>query len=332
MITKVSLPHTTSVEPTRPYVQDLLELGLIGPHDEWVELRQLVYFQAVVRSGGFTRAAEQLHVAQSAVSAQIRQLETELGVTLLARTTRRVALTHAGELFLARTRRVLDELDAARGDLADLAAVLRGRVTLGATQVLGSLDLPAALARFSARYPGVTLALRSGLIAPLLTALDAGTVDLVVGPVHADLPHEYATQQLVDEQLVFVTARGHRLEGQPRVGLTDLRDEPFVCLPPGSGLRAILDAAAADAGFQPSVRFETSSPGSIRELVSAGLGVALLAASAARSPGAPVDVHEVQPPRPHPPIGLIHRSDRRLTPAARALRRHLAQAAALRRT
>jgi len=304
-------------------------LALISQNDEWVELRQLMYFEAVARSGGFTRAAEQLHVAQSAVSAQIRQLETELGVTLLARTTRRVALTQAGELFLARTRRMLGELDGARGDLAELAAVLRGRVTLGATQVLGSLDLPAALARFSAGYPGVTVALRSGLIAPLLTALDAGTVDLVLGPVHADLPHEYATQPLVDEQLVLVTAPGHRLARQPRVALTDLRDEAFVCLPAGSGLRAILDVAAADAGFQPRVQFETSSPSSIRELVSAGLGVAILAASAARTPGAPVDVHEVQPAPLHPSIGLIHRGDRQLTPAARSLRRHLAQAAAL---
>src|SRR5215468_4217165 len=103
-----------------------------------MELRQLVYFDAVVRHGGFSRAAERLHVAQPAVSAQIRRLETELGTTLLQRTTRRVSLTYAGELFLARARRVLAQVDAARGDLAELSAVLRGRVRIGATQVLGS--------------------------------------------------------------------------------------------------------------------------------------------------------------------------------------------------
>src|SRR4051794_34268423 len=106
-----------------------------------MELRQLRYFAAVASCRNFTRAAELLHVAQPAVSAQIRQLEQELGVTLLARTTRRVALTQAGELFLARTRRVLAELDAARGDLAELTATLRGHVTLGTTPVLGPLDL-----------------------------------------------------------------------------------------------------------------------------------------------------------------------------------------------
>jgi len=293
-----------------------------------VELRQLRYFDAVAGCGSFTRAAERLHVAQPAVTAQIRHLERELGVTLLARTTRRVALTQAGELFLARTRRVLGELDGARGDLAELTAILRGRVALGTTPVLGPLDLPAALAGFAARYPGVTLALRSGLIGRLLTALDVGDVDLVLGPVHADLPPQYVAQPLVDEQLVLVTPPGHRLAGHPRVPLAEVRDEPFACLPTGSGLRAILDTAAATAGFQPRVQLEASTPSSIRELVSAGLAVALLAASVARAPGPPIDVHDLQPAPPHPPIGLIQRLNRPLDPAAHALHRELLGAVA----
>jgi LysR family transcriptional activator of glutamate synthase operon len=291
-----------------------------------MELRQLVYFEAVVRCGGFTRAAESLHIAQPAVSAQIRRLEAELGVPLLARTTRHVALTAAGELFLTRTRRVLGELDAARSDLDELAAVLRGRVTLGATQVLGTLDLPAALASFHTRYPGVALTLRSGLIAALLAALDAGEVDLVLGPIHADLPSQYATHPLVEEQLVLITPPGHRLTREPRLRLADLRDEPFVCLPPGSGLRAILAAAAKVEDFEPHVQFETASPTSIRELVSAGLGVALLARSATQAPGPPVTIHALHPAPAHPPIGVIHHRDRRLSPAAQTCRRHLTAA------
>lgn len=288
-----------------------------------MELRQLVYFEAVVRCGGFTRAAESLHIAQPAVSAQIRHLENELGAPLLARTTRRVALTAAGELFLARTRRVLGELDAARGDLDELAAVLRGRVTLGATQVLGPFDLPAALATFHARYPGVALTLRTGLIAQLLAALDTGEIDLVLGPIHADLPSQYAAHRLTAEQLVLITPPGHRLAREAHLSLADLRDEPFVCLPHGSGLRAILAAAAAAEDFEPRVQFETASPTSIRELVSAGLGVALLAHSAAKGSGPPVAVNTVHPTPPHPSIGLIHHRHRRLSPAARTCRRHL---------
>lgn len=217
---------------------------------------------------------------------------------------------------------MLGELDAARSDLDELAAVLRGRVTLGATEVLGQFDLPAALATFHARYPGVALTLRSGLISPLLAALDDGEVDFVLGPIHADLASRYAAHRLVDEQLVLITPPGHRLARAPCLSLADLRGEPFVCLPAGSGLRAIL-AATAGEDFEPRVQFEAGSPTSIRELVSAGLGVALLARSAALAPGAPVTIHALDPAPAHPPVGLIHNRGRRLTPAAQTCRRHL---------
>lgn len=288
-----------------------------------MELRQLRYFDAVARLGGFTRAAQALRVAQPAVSAQIRQLEAELGVALLVRTTRRVHLTRAGELFLARTRRVLDELEGARSEIHDLAGVARGRVAIGVTEVLGSLELPDALAAFHARHPGVTLVMRTGLIAQLLAALDAGDVDLVIGPIHDDLPARYAARPLVDEHIVLITALAHPLARQSHVALGDLRDEPFVCLPPGSGLRSILENATRSAGFEARVQFETSSPVDIRQLVSAGLGIALIAGSVARAPGPPITRHIVDPAREHPSIGMIHYQDRRLSPVAQAWVSHL---------
>src|SRR5262245_34639643 len=112
----------------------MFALGFITEHDESMELRQLVYPDAVVRHGGCGRAAAQLHVAQPAVSVQIRKLEAELGATLLARTTRRVQLTPAGELVLARARRALAELDGVRTDLAELAGGMIGRVRIVAIQ------------------------------------------------------------------------------------------------------------------------------------------------------------------------------------------------------
>ncbi|GAA2640444.1 LysR family transcriptional regulator [Paractinoplanes durhamensis] len=288
-----------------------------------MELRQLTYFEAVARLGGFTRAAEHLHVAQSAVSAQVRALEAELGAELFTRTTRRVALTEAGELFLTRCRRALGELDGARHDLADLAAVLTGRVTLGATAVVGGYDLPQALSRFHTRHPGLTLALRSGLIAALLAELDAGTVDLVVGPVHADLSSRFSARRIAREQVVLIVPPAHRLARGGPLPLSELRGEPFICLPPGSGLRAILDDAAHRAGFEPNVPFETHTAASIRELVTAGLGVAILARTAAASPGPAIGVRELRPAPAHPEIGVIHHRDHRLSAAARACRRQL---------
>lgn len=288
-----------------------------------MELRQLVYVEAVARCGGFSRAAEQLHIAQPAVSAQVKRLETELGVTLFERTTRRVTPTHAGELFLARTRRVLEHLDGARADLNELAAVVRGRINIGATEVLSTLDLPGSLATFHRRYPGVAMTLRTGLIAHLIDELRAGTLDVVLGPLHDDLPDDLVTRSLAVDTLVLVTPPGR---GRATVTpLATVRDEPFVSLPAGSGLRTILVAAAEAEGFTPRIPFETHSPVSIRELVAAGLGVALLAESVARGPGPAIDVHALCPAPRHPPIGMIHARSRTLTPAVRAWQRHLRQ-------
>lgn len=275
-----------------------------------MELRQLVYFEAVVRHGGFSSASQQLHVAQPAISAQVRRLEDELGTPLLLRSTRRVALTAAGEMFLPRVRTVLAHLELARAELGELAAVLRGKVRIGATPVLGPLDLPAALARFRRCHPGVALSLRTGLIAELCSALDRGELDLVLGPLHEDLTGGHAVRHLGEENVVLVTPPGYRFGGRPigrrhAVDLALARDEPFACLPRGAGLHAILTAAATRAGFVPRIEFEASMPASVRELVAAGLGVALLAESAVTSAGPAVDVYRLRDAPRHPPIGCI---------------------------
>jgi LysR family transcriptional regulator, transcription activator of glutamate synthase operon len=290
-----------------------------------MELRQLIYFDAVVRHGGFTRAAERLHVAQPAISAQLKRLETELGTELLRRNARTHALTEAGELFLARARRILAELQAARTELEELSTVLRGTVRIGATQVLGGLDLPSVLAAFRHRYPGVTLSLRTALVAELVRELDAGALDVVVGPSHPDLLAGKTVRRLASESVVLAVPPGHRLARAGRVRLAEARDESFVCLPAGSGLHAILHAAAAKAGFEPRIDFQTHSPASIRELVGARLGVALVAASTLRTPGPAVAACELVDQIRHPPIVVVTHTP----PAAatRALMTHLRDAA-----
>src|SRR6202044_1126604 len=269
-----------------------------------MELRQLAYFEAVVRHGGFSRAAEQLHVAQPAGSAQIRRLEQEIGTALLERTTRRVRLTPAGELVLTRARSALAQVEGARADLAELATVTRGQLRVGATQLLASVDLPRTLAGFHRRYPGVTIALRTGLIADLLADLDAGRIDTALCPIHDDLPAAYLGQPLAAETVVLATSPGRYAFAGGAARLADVREEPFVCLPAGSGLHGILMDAATAEGFVPRIPFETHSPASVCELVAAGLGVALLAGSSARAAGQAIDVHSLRPALAHPPIGL----------------------------
>jgi DNA-binding transcriptional LysR family regulator len=134
-----------------------------------VELRQLIYFDAVIREGGFTKAARQLHVAQPAISAQVRQLEAELGVTLIQRGTRSPVLTQAGELLLVHARQVLAHIEAARLEMAGISSVTKGTVRIGATQVLGAFNLAASMASFRLRYPGVAMTTATGPGAPVAT-------------------------------------------------------------------------------------------------------------------------------------------------------------------
>jgi DNA-binding transcriptional LysR family regulator len=145
---------------------------------------------------------------------------------------------------------VLGQLDEARADLAELAEVRRGHVRIGATLVLGSLDLPRSLAQFRRRYPGVTVALRAGLIADLLGELGSGVIDIVLGPLHPELLPGFLAQPLTEERVVLVTPPGRPAPGPAPAALADFAGEPFVCLPAGSGLHAILVAAAAAAGFR----------------------------------------------------------------------------------
>lgn len=162
------------------------------------------------------------------------------------------------------------------------------------------------------------MSLRTGLVDDLCLQLDRGDLDIVIGPLDAETRTGRRTDVLARETVVLITELGH-----PATTLLGVRVEPFVCLPERSGLREILDAAARRAGFTPRVEFETRSAAAIRQLVSVGVGVALLAASAARGPGAPVRVHELRPSPRHPPIGIAEPAGRGLTPAAKAFRDEL---------
>ena len=271
-----------------------------------MELRYLRSFEAIVRCGGFTRAATDLHLAQPVVSAHIKRLELELGVTLLHRA-RPVSLSAAGESFLPYVRRALASLDEGERAVRAFRSVSVGHVRVAATSLLGGFDLVSTIGRFRLRYPGVTLSLRTGLIADLLEELHRGRVDVVVGPVVEQREQEGTRRtEIADERLVLIsplsTARRVR-------SLADVADEPFVCLSSDSGLRRLLNTAFSAVDAVPRVEFETHSPASIREMVAAGLGCALIAQSAVEKEGPDVQVYDIPGLPPHPPIAAISASD-----------------------
>src|SRR4051794_19591707 len=168
--------------------------------DLLMDLRQLRALDAVARARSFTAAALELHLAQSALSQQVAKLERELGVELLRRTTRRVEVTEAGELVLARARRALAEADAIRDDLDALRGLVRGRLRIGGVPPVSGLHPAALIAEFGARHPGVDITIREEVAAALIAELADGQLDVVLALVDlADTPPSIEGRHLLHE-------------------------------------------------------------------------------------------------------------------------------------
>ncbi len=284
-----------------------------------MELRQLRYLVAVADERHFTRAAAREHVAQPALSQQIRRLENELGLSLVQRTTRRVSLTEAGELLVARARRALAELDSGLAELDNLTGVQAGHLSIGALHTMGPVDLSLLLASFHERHPGVELTVREQSSDELATMLRDDEVDLAFLSVTERIQSRGLTlQRLVSEELVVVLPPTHRLARRQRVRLAELAREPFVSFREGARLRELLVSAAAEHAFVPRIAFESNESRSIRSLVSRGLGVAILPRSDAANPGAPVAVADLVQPSLTRDVTLASRARRRHSPAAEA--------------
>jgi LysR family transcriptional regulator, transcription activator of glutamate synthase operon len=286
-----------------------------------MELRQLRYLVAVAEEQHFTRAAAREHVAQPALSQQIQRLEAELGLKLVQRTTRRVAMTEAGELLVARARRAIAELDAAHAELQSLAGVQAGRLSVGALHTMGPVDLSLLLATFHRSHPGVELTVREQSSEELAAMLRDDEVELAFLSVTERMEsHGLALHRLVSEELVVVLPPDHPLAGRRSVRLADLAQDAFVSFRVGSRPRELLVSAGAAAGFRPRIALESNEARRIRSLVSCGLGVALLPRSDAEAPGAAVAVSALDGPAMRRDVMLASRSQRHLSPAALAFR------------
>lgn len=293
-----------------------------------MELRQLRYFEAVARQASFTQAARELHIAQPAVSAQVRSLEREWGTPLFERTTRAVRLTQAGQLALRRARRILDDVHELEAELRGLAAVPPTEVHLGAATALGPLRLPEALSHFRRNHPTVRVTVRTGFMPDLIGSVDAGSLDVALGPLRTDLPPRLLAGVLAEESLVLISPPGSAGAGRPTadgsstagdISLRELTSASFVCLPKGNGLRALLDDACRAAGFDPAVVVEAPDPRTLRAYVSAGLGVGVIGRSDATAPGPPVCVHRLRAAPAHPPIAAVYRAGSAPSAGVRAL-------------
>ena len=244
------------------------------------------YAVAIAEEQSFTRAAERCFVVQSALSRQIKSLESELGVRLFARTSRKVEATPAGEAFVEQARLCLRAAERAKVAAAAAHGDIRGALTIGVIPTVTAVDVAAVLGAFRRGYPEVGVHVRTGGSDEFLRRIAAGELDVgFLGLAEGVTPQGVQTRELSRERLVAVLAEGHRLAGRRQLRMEDLADEPFVDFPEGSSGREQSDLAFDRAGLRREVSFEVNTA-DLTGLVRQGLGAALVAPSVAReAPG-----------------------------------------------
>ena len=283
-----------------------------------MELRQLEYFVAVADEASFTRAAARLHVAQPGVSAQIRQLERELGQDLFDRSGRPVRLTEAGTAVLVYARAALGAAAGARLAVDELAGLVRGHVAVGMVVACSSYDLANLLADFHRDYPAVEITLSEANTDVLIQGLGAGQLDLAFVGLGDATPPGIEIQLVANEPLVAAVSKDDVLVARTTITLDAIRDRALMSLPRGTGLRSCLDDACSRSGFEPRITLEASNLGILAALASRGLGVAILPESVAR---AHPELHAIEVTRPamRGRLALAWRTGGPISPAARAL-------------
>ena len=241
-----------------------------------MDLRQLEYVEAVARHGSFTRAAEEVHVAQPALSHAIRRLEDELGVRLFDRTSRRVVTTDAGRAFLDRAERVTGELSRLVDEMRDFAEGGRGRLRISAWYH-AEPRLTRFLRDYIAASPEVEVAILELASPDAVEALRTGQLDVALILVSPGEELRGLDSVVVrSEPYVIVVPPDHRLAGRTSVGFAEILDERFIVTRPGTALRRCFDRAFVGRAARPHIAIETNELAATVAFVSAGLGCAIL--------------------------------------------------------
>lgn len=288
----------------------------------------LAIFRTVAEHQGITRAAEALHISQPAVSSQLAQLESQLGVQLVHRRPRGVELTSIGEVLFSYAKRIGTLEDDAQRAVRDHLDLHRGRLAVGASTSIGSYLLPQALGDFARRHPGIELSLSISNTETIQQDLIDGILDLGLTEGFADPDHFDITIFRRDE-LVLIVPPAHPLSRRPTVTLTQLLEYPLLAREPGSGTRAVLERAFLQKGVDFPVSMSLGSSEALKRGVLAGLGLALvseLAVSLELSLGHLVAV-PIMDLSIHRPLHLLSPRGRGLSRPAEAFREMLLEEA-----
>jgi LysR family transcriptional activator of glutamate synthase operon len=223
-----------------------------------------------------TEAADALHVAQSSVSRQIFNLESELGVDLFIREGRRVKLTPIGKIFLERMKHAMNVIDDATREVEEYLDPEKGTIRIAFPISLAAHTLPTVIYAFRLRYPEAKFQLKQGLYRDLIDGVVKGDFNLaLVGPLPLE-EQKINRKILFTENIVALLPIHHPFAKRPSIKLRELKDDPFCLLPEGFVFRDIVVNACTELGFTPNVAFEGDDIDALKGLVSAGLGIALM--------------------------------------------------------
>jgi LysR family carnitine catabolism transcriptional activator len=281
-----------------------------------VSLKHLRAANSVAVYGSFTAAAADLGMTQSAVSRLVLQLERQLGVSLFLRSTRNVILTAPGREFTASMQRLLADLGAQVDNARALGEQIRGRLIISCLLSLTHHVVPEAVLKYRKAHPGVEIHLREGLGSEVYEDVRSGLADFGVGNVTA-LGHEVVSDDAVQESCFAILPSRHPLRNRSTLSLRELRNEAFVSLPTGSGLRQQIDGVATSSGIVLKHSTIVEQFGTLYDFVAANVGISIVPASALppRAPRGVVVKRLVSPPLVRK-IGILRLKNRPLTPAA----------------
>lgn len=285
-------------------------------------LNKIQSLVCLAETGSFHGAAARLGISQPAVSAHIRALEERVGVPLVFRTTRHVALTPEGKAFVARALRAFGELELAAQDLHDLSTAQRGQVTVACIPPLMSLFMPRVIRMLEESYPSLETRLRDAISSQLDALVRSGEAEIGIGPRHEG--SGLAFERLRRDDFVVVVPRMHPLAKRREVGLAEISSYPIVANSRDTNARQIVDRALHRLRQRVAPRFELIHYFSVGRFVEAGLGVTVLPRMAFEAlTNDRLVALEIHSPRLSRDIGLISRHEYRPSPAATAFIRVL---------
>jgi LysR family carnitine catabolism transcriptional activator len=283
------------------------------------DIKRLRSVIAVAEHGSFGRAAGALRISQPALSTHVAQVERDLGISLFSRTTRAVRLTAAGESFVWRARRIIEELESALLDVREQATIARGRLTVAATPTVAAHVLPPAVQEFARRFPAVSVQIFDDVSSSVERLVSTGAADFGIGPSPAERT-ALDFKPLVQDDFIAIMPRRHPLAERGSVSLREVLEYPVLTLRPGTNIRSAIERAIPGLArtFRPA--FEVHNHYTALGLVRAGLGTAILPAMVTQNLGerAHYAIAQITRPTIRRVIGFIFRRGERLQPSARA--------------